>query len=109
MGLPYDEMEPVQCTGKKLNVSCNGKGGARLRLRGPTLGVGLEVVSFPNSLGCLYDKVSREFKKRVPSAKKLITRPIMTITSPNSPHIALTYTKLRSDHFFDHNYPPSWS
>ena len=56
-----------------------------------------------------YDKVLREFNKRVPTAKKLITRPIMTVTSPNSPHIALTYTKLRSDHFFDHNYPPSWS
>ena len=43
------------------------------------------------------------------NAKKLITRPIMTVTSPNSTHIALTYTKMRFDNFFDHTYPPSWS
>ena len=35
-----------------------------------------------------YDKVSRKLTNGVPSAKKLITRPIMTVTSPNSPHIA---------------------
>ena len=56
-----------------------------------------------------YDKVSRKLTNGVPNAKKLITRPIMTVTSPNSPHIALTYTKLRFDRFFDHTYPPSWS
>ena len=33
------------------------------------------------------------------NANKLITRPIMTITSPNLPHIALTYTKMRYDNF----------
>ena len=38
-----------------------------------------------------YDKVSREFNKRVPRTKKLITRPIMAVTSPNSPHITFTY------------------
>ena len=43
------------------------------------------------------------------NAKKLITRPIMTVTSPNSTHIALTYTKMRFDNFFDHTYHPSWS
>ena len=57
----------------------------------------------------IHDKVSRKLTNGVPNAKKLITRPIMTVTSPNSPHIALTYTKLRFDHFFDHTYPPSWS
>ena len=29
----------------------------------------------------------------------------MTVTSPNSAHIALTYTKMRFDNFFDHTYP----
>ena len=57
----------------------------------------------------VYDKVSRKLTNGGTNAKKLITRPIMTVTSPNSPHIALTYTKLRFDHFFDHTYPPSWS
>ena len=57
----------------------------------------------------IYVKVSRKLTNGVPNAKKLITRPIMTVTSPNSPHIALTYTKLRFDRFFDHTYPPSWS
>ena len=33
----------------------------------------------------------------------------MTETSPNSPHIALTYTKMSFENFFDHTYPPSWS
>ena len=32
-----------------------------------------------------YDKVSFEFKKSVPPAKKLIPRPILTINSPKSP------------------------
>ena len=57
----------------------------------------------------VYVKVSRKLTNGETNAKKLITRPIMTVTSPNSPHIALTYTKLRFDHFFDHTYPPSWS
>ena len=56
-----------------------------------------------------YDEVSRNAHNGETNAKKLITRPIMTVTSPNSPHIALTYTKMRFDNFFDHSYPPSWS
>ena len=59
--------------------------------------------------GDIYVKVSRKLTNGKKNAKKLITRPIMTVTSPNSPHIALTYTKLRFDCFFDHTYPPSWS
>ena len=55
-----------------------------------------------------YVEVSRNAKNSETNAKKFITRPIMTETSPNSPHIALTYTKLRFDNFFDHTYPPSW-
>ena len=61
------------------------------------------------SLRSTYDKVSRKLNNGETNAKKLITRPIMTVTSPNSPHIALTYTKMRFDNFFDHTYPPSWS
>ena len=57
----------------------------------------------------LYDKVSYEFKKRVPAAKKLITRSIMPETSPNSPHITLTHPKSRFAHFWDQPQPPSWS
>ena len=57
----------------------------------------------------IYDEVSRNAHNGETNAKKLITRPIMTVTSPNSPHIALTYTKMRFDNFFDHSYPPSWS
>ena len=57
------------------------------------------------SLRSTYDKVSRKLNNGETNAKKLITRPIMTVTSPNSPHIALTYTKLRFDHFFYHTYP----
>ena len=53
--------------------------------------------------------MSRSVNNGETNAKKLITRPIMTVTSPNSPHIVLTYTKLRFDNFFDHTYPPSWS
>ena len=56
-----------------------------------------------------YDEVSRNANNSETNAKKLIMRPIMTVTSPNSPHIALTYTKMRFDNFFDHTYPPSWS
>ena len=56
-----------------------------------------------------YVEVSRNAHNGETNAKKLITRPIMTVTSPNSPHIALTYTKMRFDNFFDHTYPPSWS
>ena len=33
----------------------------------------------------IYDKVSFEFKKSVPPAKKLIPRPILTVNSPKSP------------------------
>ena len=44
-----------------------------------------------------YDEVSRNAHNGETNAKKLITRPIMTVTSPNSPHIALTYTKMRFD------------
>ncbi len=58
---------------------------------------------------CGYVEVSRNANNSETNAKKLITRPIMTVTSPNSPHIALTYTKIRFDNFFDHSYPPSWS
>ena len=61
---------------------------------------------------CLYLYMSRCHEMRTMvrrNAKKLITRPIMTVTSPNSTHIALTYTKMRFDNFFDHTYPPSWS
>ena len=57
----------------------------------------------------MYDEVSRNAHNGETNAKKLITRPIMTVTSPNSPHIALTYTKMRFDNFFDQTYPPSWS
>ena len=57
----------------------------------------------------VYDEVSRNAHNGETNAKKLITRPIMTVTSPNSPHIALTYTKMRFDNFFDQTYPPSWS
>ena len=46
-------------------------------------------------------KVSCEFNERVPTANKLITRPIMAITSPNSPHITFTHTKFRFHHFWD--------
>ena len=56
-----------------------------------------------------YDEMSRNANNSETNAKKLITRPIMTVTSPNLPHIALTYTKMRYDNFFDHTYPPSWS
>ena len=62
-----------------------------------------------SSLKYLYDEVSRNAHNGETNAKKLITRPIMTVTSPNSPHIALTYTKMRFDNFFDQTYPPSWS
>ena len=48
-------------------------------------------------------------KKRVPPAKKLITRSIMPETSPNSPHITLTHPKSRFVHFWDQPQPPSWS
>ena len=61
------------------------------------------------SLRSTYDKVSRKLNNGETKANKLITRPIMTVTSPNSPHIALTYTKMRFDNFFDQTYPPSWS
>ena len=57
----------------------------------------------------VYDKVSYEFKKRVPAAKKLITRSIMPETSPNSSHITLTHPKSRFGHFWDLPQPPSWS
>ena len=53
--------------------------------------------------------MSYEFKKRVPAAKKLITRSIMPETSPNSPHITLTHPKSRFAHFWDQPQPPSWS
>ena len=53
--------------------------------------------------------MSYEFKKRVPPAKKLITRSIMPETSPNSSHITLTHPKSRFDHFWDPPQPPSWS
>ena len=53
--------------------------------------------------------MSYELKKRVPPAKKLITRSIMPETSPNSPHITLTHPKSRFDHFWDPPQPPSWS
>ena len=56
-----------------------------------------------------YVKVSRSVNNGETNAKKLITRPIMTVTSPNSPHITFTDTKFRFDHFFDQTYPPSWS
>ena len=56
-----------------------------------------------------YVEVSRNANNGETNAKKLIRRPIMTVTSPNSPHIALTYTKMRFDNSFDHTYPPSWS
>merc|ERR1711989_293547 len=57
----------------------------------------------------IYVKVSRSVNNGETNAKKLITRPIMTVTSPNSPHITFTDTKFRFDHFFDQTYPPSWS
>ena len=63
----------------------------------------------PNFYLFPYDKVSYEFKKRVPPAKKLITRSIMPETSPNSPHITLTHPKSRFVHFWDQPQPPSWS
>ena len=53
--------------------------------------------------------MSRSVNNGETNAKKLITRPIMTVTSPNSPHITFTDTKFRFDHFFDQTYPPSWS
>ena len=53
--------------------------------------------------------MSYEFKKRVPAAKKLITRSIMPETSPDSPHITLTHPKSRFVHFWDQPQPPSWS
>ena len=56
-----------------------------------------------------YDEVLRSVNNGVDERQKLITRPIMTVTSPNSPHITFTDTKVRFDHFFDQTYPPSWS
>ena len=52
----------------------------------------------------VWGQLSCEFDERVPTAKKLITRPIMAVTSPNSPHITFTYTKFRFDHFFYQTY-----
>ena len=53
----------------------------------------------------IYVEVSRNANNSETNAKKLITRPIMTVTSPNLPHIALTYAKMRFDNFFEHTYP----
>ena len=57
----------------------------------------------------VWGQLSCEFDERVPTAKKLITRPIMAVTSPNSPHITFTHTKFRFNHFWDQTYPPSGS
>ena len=57
----------------------------------------------------LYDKVSFEFKKSVPPAKKLIPRPILTENSPKSPGMDFTHPKSRFEHFWDPTQPPSWS
>ena len=56
-----------------------------------------------------YDKVSFEFKKSVPPAKKLIPRPILTVNSPKSPGMDLTHPKSRFEHFWDPTQPPSCS
>ena len=56
----------------------------------------------------IYDKVSLEFKKSVPPAKKLIPRPILTENSPKSPGMDFTHPKSRFEHFWDPTQPPSW-
>ena len=59
----------------------------------------LEHIFIISNILPLYDKVSRKLNNGVPNAKKLITSPIMAVTSPNSTHITFTYTKFRFGHF----------
>ena len=54
----------------------------------------------------LYDKVLYEFKKACHPNKKIITRSIMPVTSPNSPPITLTHPKSRFDSFWDPTHLP---
>ena len=49
------------------------------------------------------------FKKRVPPAKKLIPRAILTVNSPKSPGMDFTHPKSRFEIFWDPTQPPSWS
>ena len=49
-----------------------------------------------------HENLTMEFQRQ-----KINYEAKMAVTLPNSPHIALTYTKFRFDHFFDLTYPPS--
>ena len=47
----------------------------------------------------IYDKVSRRVTNGVPNAKKLITRPIMVVTSPKSPGMDFSHPIFRFEIF----------